>query len=69
MATQSSILAWIIPWTEEPGEHQSTGSHSQTRLKQLSMQSCTVICMAFKNLSFYKLMHKLHFFLVRSGYF
>ena len=23
MATQSSILAWIIPWTEEPGELQS----------------------------------------------
>ena len=26
MATQSSILAWRIPWTEEPGELQSTGS-------------------------------------------
>ena len=26
MATRSSILAWIIPWTEEPGELQSTGS-------------------------------------------
>ena len=26
MATQSSILAWIIPWTEEPGGLQSTGS-------------------------------------------
>ena len=25
MATQSSILAWRIPWTEEPGELQSTG--------------------------------------------
>ena len=25
-ATQSSILAWIIPWTEEPGRLQSTGS-------------------------------------------
>ena len=28
-----SILAWRIPWTEEPGELQSMGSHeSQTRL-------------------------------------
>ena len=26
MATQSSILAWRIPWTEEPGGIQSTGS-------------------------------------------
>ena len=24
-ATQSSILAWKIPWTEEPGELQSMG--------------------------------------------
>ena len=27
MATHSSILAWRIPWTEEPGGLQSTGSH------------------------------------------
>ena len=27
MATRSSILAWRIPWTEEPGRLQSTGSH------------------------------------------
>ena len=26
MATQSSILAWKIPWTEEPGQLQSMGS-------------------------------------------
>ena len=25
MATHSSILAWRIPWTEEPGELQSMG--------------------------------------------
>ena len=25
MATHSSILAWEIPWMEEPGELQSTG--------------------------------------------
>ena len=25
-ATHSSILAWEIPWTEEPGELQSMGS-------------------------------------------
>ena len=26
MVTHSSILAWRIPWTEEPGRLQSTGS-------------------------------------------
>ena len=26
MTTHSSILAWKIPWTEEPGGLQSTGS-------------------------------------------
>ena len=26
MATHSSILAWKIPWTEEPGRLQSIGS-------------------------------------------
>ena len=28
MATYSSILAWRIPWTEEPGGLQSMGSQS-----------------------------------------
>ena len=27
VATHSSILAWRIPWTEEPGGLQSMGSH------------------------------------------
>ena len=27
MATHSSILAWRIPWTEEPSGLQSIGSH------------------------------------------
>ena len=26
MATHSSILAWKVPWTEEPGRLQSMGS-------------------------------------------
>ena len=26
MATHSSVLAWKIPWTEEPGKLQSIGS-------------------------------------------
>ena len=39
MATHSSILAWRIPWTEEPGGLQSMGSQSRTRLKRLSMHT------------------------------
>ena len=38
MATHSSILAWRIPWTEEPGRLQSIGLQSRTWLKLLSMQ-------------------------------
>ena len=33
MASHSSILAWRITWTEEPGGLQSTGSQSQTALR------------------------------------
>ena len=32
VATHSSILAWEIPWTEEPGSLQSCGCKNQTRL-------------------------------------
>ena len=33
MATHSSILAWRIPWTEQPG------AKSQAQLKRLSMHT------------------------------
>ena len=36
LAFHSHILAWWIPWTEDPGGLQSMGSQSQTQLKQLS---------------------------------
>ena len=40
IATHSNILAWRIPWTEEPGGLQSIGSQkSWTPLNQLSMQA------------------------------
>ena len=32
MAAHSSILAWRIPWTKEPGGLQSMESQSQTQL-------------------------------------
>ena len=37
MATCSSLLAWEIPWTEEPGGLQSMGSQSRTRLSDFTL--------------------------------
>ena len=36
MAPHSSTLAWKIPWTEEPGELQSMGLLSWTRLSDFT---------------------------------
>ena len=36
MATHCSILAWRIPWTEEPGRLQSMGSQGRTRLSDFT---------------------------------
>ena len=37
MTTHSSVLAWEIPWIEEPGGLQSMGSQkSRTRLSDLT---------------------------------
>ena len=36
MATHSSILAWKIPWMEEPGRLQSMGSQSRIRLSNFT---------------------------------
>ena len=48
-ATHSSILAWRIPWTEEPGGLQSTGSHSRTRLRDLTNFPCVMHYETFVN--------------------
>ena len=37
MATHSSILAWRIPWTEEPGGLQARGHKESDRTEYLSM--------------------------------
>ena len=37
MATHSSILAWKIPWTEEPGRLQSMGSQIRTQLSDFTL--------------------------------
>ena len=36
MATNSSILAWRIPWMEEPGRLQSMGSQESDTTEQLN---------------------------------
>ena len=44
MATPSSILAWKIPWTEEPGGLQSRGREESDMTKRLHFHfsfSCT----------------------------
>ena len=44
MATHSSILAWEIPWTEEPGGLQSTRvAKSQTQLSDLHFMQCNMM--------------------------
>ena len=37
MASHSSILAWRIPWTEEPGGLQSLGSQEVDTTEQLTL--------------------------------
>ena len=43
MATHSSILAWIIPWREEPERLQSMGSQSWTLLSDFTFTFRLVI--------------------------
>ena len=46
VATHSSILAWRILWTEEPGKLQSVGSHRVRHDRSDSMLLIQVCCMA-----------------------
>ena len=43
MATHFSILAWRIPWTEEPSRLQSIGLHSSVQFSSVT-QSCPTLC-------------------------
>ena len=55
MATHSSILAWRIPWTEEPGGLQSMGSqrvrHDCSDL--VHMHKCLIHVNTFLSFQFY----------------
>jgi len=44
MATRSSILAWRIPWTEEPGGLQSIGLQRVGGTECLSMHTAVTQC-------------------------
>ena len=47
MATHSSIHAWKIPWTEEPGGLQSMGSQSRTCLSMCAIPVGTLQLFVF----------------------
>ena len=47
MATHSSILAWRMPWTEEPGRLQSVGSRRVGCNFHIHFFSRTKICISF----------------------
>ena len=51
MATHSSILAWRIPWTEEPSRLQSMGSQKRQQ-KQSTSNSFPHHCTICKYLAF-----------------
>ena len=66
MATNSSILAWRIPWTEEPSRLQSIESTKNwTRLKQLSTYEYPSIKLKKRNS---ELLTDLHFQQVLGTY-
>ena len=56
MATHSSILAWRIPWTEEPGGLQAMGSQrvrcdlvTKQQQKQQTKLFCTMLCVLYNS--------------------
>ena len=44
MATHSNILAWRIPWTEEPGGLQSMGCKELDTTERLTHTGSNVLC-------------------------
>ena len=41
MATHYSILAWRIPWTEEPGGLNSSQGRKESDTTEVTQQACT----------------------------
>ena len=44
MGTPSSILAWEIPWTEEPGRLHSMGSQKSQTIEVILQNTMNVLC-------------------------
>ena len=44
-ATRSTILAWRIPWTEDPGRLWSRGCKELDTTEQLSLACCQNLCL------------------------
>ena len=77
-AVHSSVLAWSIPWTEEPARLQFSVAQSRTRLKQLStarnviftqklkLQSLSLTEMLSKAPALYSQAHSVIFFLKKT---
>ena len=59
-ATPSSVLAWRIPGTGEPGGLPSVGSQSRTRLERLSSGSSSGMRASGSSLLFPKLFQVFH---------
>ena len=47
MTTHSSILAWRIPWTEEPGELQSMGGKELNTTARLTLNTLLLLLSDF----------------------
>ena len=43
MATDSSILAWKVPWTEEPGRLKPMGSQRGTQTSEVTSHTYVMI--------------------------
>ena len=52
MGTQSSILAWRMPWREEPGGLQSTGLQKHTHMC-VCVYVCVCVCVCMRLLTLY----------------
>ena len=57
MATHSSILAWRIPWTEEPGGLQSMGS---LRVHGVAKSRTQLSDFHFTSLLYYVIVRAMH---------
>ena len=66
MATHSRILAWEIPWTEEPGGLQSFITKSSTWFPKHAVYFCAFLTLFSPHGMFYTASRSLVFLVVRS---